>query len=90
MNNIPSDLIAAVWEAPAETAVQELEPICTGLDLPTAVPSPNRPEVPAPQAYKNPIGPVDTEPKAANMVPISTPPDCRLVVPKAVPPLDTL
>ena len=41
VNNIPSDLVATVWEVPAATAVQELDPICTGLDLSTAVPSPN-------------------------------------------------
>ena len=41
VNNKPSDLVAAVWVVPAATAVQELDPICTGLDLPTIVPSPN-------------------------------------------------
>ena len=35
--------MAAVFRAPQETAVQELDPICTGLDLATSVPSPNRP-----------------------------------------------
>ena len=40
--------MAAVPSPPADTAVQELDPICTGLDFSDVVPSPNRPKVPEP------------------------------------------
>ena len=54
VNNNPSDLIAAVCELPVPTAVQELDPICTGDDLLTVVPSPNCPLAASPQANNNP------------------------------------
>jgi hypothetical protein len=46
--------MAAVNAAPAATAVHELDPICTGEDLETVVPSPNAPLVPAPHVNKVP------------------------------------
>ena len=54
VNNVPPDLIAAVCPEPALTAVQELDPICTGDDLVTVVPSPNCPLVASPQVNNNP------------------------------------
>ena len=53
MNSLPSDLIAALWLL-TETAVQLLDPICTGDDLPTVVPSPNCPSIPRPQVNSLP------------------------------------
>ena len=54
MNNVPPDLIAATKYPPAATAVQELDPICTGDDLFNPVPSPNAPAKLLPQVNNNP------------------------------------
>jgi hypothetical protein len=54
VNNKPSDLMAAVWVPPADTAVHELVPICTGLFLFVWVSSPSCPDPLKPQVNNKP------------------------------------
>ena len=78
-----SDLIAAVCPDPALTIVQ--------LNAVVGTKEPSCPKLLSPHTYKNfSIVSTETEPAAANIEPISTPPARKFVVPKAVPPLDTL
>ena len=54
LNKIPFVIMPCMLPKPADTAVHELEPICTGDDLLTVVPSPNRPVTPDPQVNNVP------------------------------------
>ena len=57
-NRDPSDLIASVCLNPDDTAVHELDPICTGSDMNVEsllMPFPSRPLPAEPQVNKDPL-----------------------------------